>query len=196
MTWEAVLDRIGGLWNGGILALVGFWVANQFELRRDALQAKRDRDREWREGQRSDIAELQRALQRFFDSTGHVAMMFTQMLAFSPGTVEASFLQEPWYQEWTSSSQSVFVLTTNVESEALIELIQKLLGQASVMIGSARDPIDPDNSRAATEKFSSRNSQLLLLTREAQALAGQIYRDLGRPPVDSDNRSWLRKRLC
>jgi hypothetical protein len=195
MTWELVFDRIGGLW-AGVAAFVGFWIANQFELRCDARQAERDQDRESRNSQRSDINELQQALQRLMDATGHATMMFTQWRLFNRSGSRDAPLEEPWYQEWTSSVQSVLVLTTHVESEALVAIIEKILVQARPMIASPREITDPNNVQQAVGKFSSLNTELVLPTREAQALAGQIYRDLGRSFTDSEHRSWLCKRLC
>jgi hypothetical protein len=195
MTWEAVLDRIGGLWTG-VAAIVGFWVANHFELRRDARQAQRDREREWREGQRSDIAELQRALQQFSDATGHAAIMIARFKA-TPSLLDekTGYSEESWYQKWESSVEDVLVLKTHIESKALIAKLDQVMDQAQALLHLAHKLIDVKNSQAAVDTFSPANDRIQALTREAQALAGQLYQDLSRPPVDSDDRSWLRKRL-
>jgi hypothetical protein len=195
MAWEAVFDRIGGLW-AGVAAIVGFWVANRFELRRDALQAERDRDREWRDRQRSDIANLQHALQRLADATSGATIMLTQINSGLYPVGKDGVLREPWYLEWTSSAQAVLVLKTHVESATLLGMVDKVLYQAQLMIASSRKQGDLTNPQAGIDEFAALHDEIQVLTRSAQAFAGNIYQDLNRPPVNRDNRSRLCRRLC
>jgi hypothetical protein len=94
MTWEAVFDRLGGLWTA-VAAIVGFGVANYFELRRDARQAARDHDRELRTGQQSTIAQLQEALQKLTDATGDAVLILTQVTLGSYPLGKEGLIGEP-----------------------------------------------------------------------------------------------------
>jgi hypothetical protein len=195
MTWEAVFDRLGGLW-AAVAVIVGFWIANQFELRRDALQAERDHDREWRTGQQKTIGDLQDALQKLSDATGNAVIMIQQVYSGFYPLGKEGMVAEPWYQKWESAAQSVAVLGTRLQSVPLIEKVNKVTWEGRAMIAAANRPIDFDNPQTSVDEFGASMDRLQTLTREALAFAGQIYQELSHTAIASDNRSWLCKRLC